>query len=56
MDKDLSWYSSDIFAIADYLGVSFKHFWMINSSDTVILRKSIIYSPILSNIHFLSNF
>lgn len=56
MDKDLSWYSSDIFPTADYLGVSYKHFWLINPSDAIVLRKGIIYNPILSNIHFLKNF
>lgn len=56
MDKDLRWYSSDVFPIADYLGVSYKYFWMFNPSNAVILQKGIIYNPGLSNIHFLKTF
>lgn len=39
MDKDLRWYSSDVFPIADYLGVSYKYFWTFNPSMLLYSRK-----------------
>lgn len=54
IDKDFSWYSSDIliFPIVGYLGISYKYFLIINQSNALILGKGIIYDPVFSNIIF----